>query len=363
MESAETLSNDGMTEWGPDTNNVFHPKIPPRYQNDKLVKGEVYYGIPRTLVIELIRECKRRAFGSRALAREIAVYKSLRFTPEHVGFDADGEPIYYSHLSPEAAPVGELLAEYVRIKQAQSKGRPREDPDELGRIAQDRFDYNMQATRGYLGWLVTNPTFLEERDALFTQWKLEIQKNGIPRSGPTMFGPIKHTELITEIRKKNTKSYLADFASFYARWRLQHLVTRELPEPLQPKIPILQPLSLLTHLEAGGISYYQPDTVPIPPRDEIRGHLEDLRKSRGGEHLGEWKEVVSTDRGNDHALRRYSRIFVLHFYWKILDQRHPKIFTNRVTKIKSAFGSFLGADVKTVEAIRTQIRQRLNQAP
>ena len=363
MKSTQTPANDDTTEWGPDTNNVFHPKIPPRYQNDKLVKGEVYYGIPRTLLIELIRSCRRGAFETRALAREIAVEKSLRFTPEHVGFDADGEPVNYSHLSPKAAPVGELLAKYVRMKQAQSKESPREDPDELGRIAQNRFDYNMQATRGYLGWLITNPTFLEERDALFTQWKREIQKNGIPRSGPTTFGPIKHTELITKIRQKKTKSCLADFASFYARWRLQHLVTQELPEPLQPKIPILQPLSLLTHLEAGGISYYQPDTVPIPPRDELRGHLEDLRRSRLSDHLSEWKEIVSTDRGNDHTIRRFQRIFIMHFYWDILEKRHPNLFRNRITKVNSAFGGFLGADVKTIEAIRTHIRKRLNQAP
>jgi hypothetical protein len=214
--------------------------------------------------------------------------------------------------------------------------------------------------RGYIGWLITNARFLKERNELFARWQSELERNGIPQSGETFLETVPPSKAVQRITSDTTKRFLDAFAQFYARWRLVQLVTGELPEPLAPQIPVRTPLALLSHMEAGGVTLYQPDTVPVPPRDTLRDVLEDVRIGNENAHLGEWITVVRKGRANNESITRFERLLVLHHYWTVLQQRHPGIFRRNTGRIQDAFADFLHVSPRAIEKDRQLVRKRLN---
>ena len=216
------------------------------------------------------------------------------------------------------------------------------------------------ALRGYAGWLLTNPQFLDERDGLLQKWSGQQAKHGIPQNGPTRFGGVPHAKMFQPVTDDSTSRFLSAFKQFYARWRLQHLKTRELPEPLSPQIPLVTPLAILTHMEAGGVSLYQPDTMPVPPRDRLRDILEEIRVHHQDDHLADWVDVVGRNRHNDNSLQFYGSILAVHHYWTVLEERHSQALKGNIGRVEEAFAEFLGTGRDAVHGHRQHVRDRLN---
>jgi hypothetical protein len=332
----------------------FHVRVPERHRSHELVAGRVFYTLPARLLDEVVNRCGHAAFGHSALDLEVAVTDSLAHNTELVGFDAAGEAISYPYL---------CLGGFIRWTPSAEALKPLGlTPTRFAEIwseAQRRMEPTQDALRGYLGWLTTNPQFVAERDDLFTSCAAEVEEHGVPRSGPTIAGDGRLARRVRRIRCGSTNRFLDRFAQFYARWRLQHLITRELPMPLAPQSPIITPLALLTQMRLGSVGYYQPDIVPIPSRDSLRNMLEDVRVHGQHEHLAEWHSICRSSRQNDHAMRRYGKIFVLQHYWSLLEQRYPQLLRRRVGRVQEAFAEFLYVSPDAVDKYRQRIRSRL----
>ncbi len=339
----------------PDIPDGVDHAVPECYATHALIQDKTFYVLPVALLDELERTLGRATFDQELFDMERALAAQLKPIPALVGFQ-DGQAIRYELLAPEPTPLPPAdralldrspwnldVAGYKAICAA----------------AQQRMHPYRVAMRGYIGWLMTNLQFLDQRDQLFRKWRKQLAKHGIPQSGPTKFGGVPHRDLFRRVRARKMLDFLNEFAAFYARWRLLHLITCELPEPLAPQIPLLTPLALLTHMQAGGVSLYQPDTMPVPPRDQLRHMLDDVRLARENDHLREWIEIVRHERHSNRALDAYGDIFALHHHRTVLLQRHAGVFRRRLGKLDEAFAGFLGCDTRTVENHRARIRTRL----
>lgn len=342
----------------PEWENLVHPVVPEPYVDHELVAGRVFYILPCDLLRPLIDTCGEKAFVSDLLKLEAVLSARLHRNQRLIGYNRSGEGFDHTLLPFRDVPLPNPSDRFLK-----EIGRTRESYDCFLKEAPKRLGPYRDALRGYLGWLITNRQYLSERDTLFSNWHPEILTIGIPQSGPTITGSIKPNPYTRLVESQRSSDFLSEFEQFYARWRLQHLITRELPEPLAPQIPIAAPAALQTNMRTGCVSLYQPDTVPVASRDMIRDILEEIRTHEDdNNHLKEWHAIVRKSRQNDHTLRKYGQILNLHFYWSRLRERHPNLFKGRVGKIQAAFGNYLGVDSKAIENARRRIKKRL-QAP
>ena len=336
------------------TGGPFPVLVPEEYRGHELVAGRVFYTLPIRLLDLLVKECGRTAFDPGALRMEVVLSEQLQHNYHLAGYTATGEAFAYHLLAQDTwadwNPTEEIL---------QTAKIPRADFEKVRTGAPKEFELFEVALRGYVGWLVTNPQYLEERDALFDTWTDMIAAEGIPLSGSTMFGEVAHSELIQPVSDNRVVKFLKAFEQFYARWRLQHLVTKELPEPLSPQSPVVTPLALLTHMKTGGVTLYQPDTMPVPGRDRLRKALDTVRLHQDNDHLAAWIKVSRLSRPSDSAMTAFRRIFIQHHYWTALEQRHPQIFRGNVGRIQNAFAEYLYVSPDSVDKYRQRIRSRL----
>ncbi|MFQ5472540.1 MAG: hypothetical protein ACE5FA_06620 [Dehalococcoidia bacterium] len=316
--------------------------------------GTIAYTFPLHLLKELVRSIGKRAFDPEVLELEQERASQLAGHPQVVGYDSAGGCVNYTLLAPDKAPPwNPSNKELIKL------GTTRVQFDLLRKELNEARGPLLMALRGYAGWLVTNPQYVEERDQLFTTWKAMLQKRGIPRHGQTTSGNLKHSQRVQRVKSKRVVQFLDAFKEFYARWRLQHLVTFELPEPLAPQIPVLTPLALLTHMKTGGVTLYLPDTMPIPSRDHLIGILEDVRRQHHNNHLANWLKVTRRNRTSDHSMRAYGRLFILQHYWSILEDRHATTLKRNVGRAEEAFSKYFNISQDVVKKDRQRIRDRL----
>ncbi|MEE8170553.1 MAG: hypothetical protein V3T70_08400 [Phycisphaerae bacterium] len=313
--------NDG------DTGGWQRIQVPAAYRNDPLLRDGTFYQIPRPLLDRLVAACGRERFND--LDREYAIADALRDDISRVGF-RQLRPIIYLHLStvrqPFVIPDGPEIvmpgwtAMPAQVRLAQEQAEKLTNPFRV-------------AIRGYLGWLMTNPQFLRERDKLF--------------------------EAADPIDAVDAESGRNDLSAFCGRWRLAQMVTRVLPEPLAPNAAVADPSSLPRHHLEGAVMLYLPDTMPVPPRDTLRNMLEQNRRSLDNAHLTEWSNMVRSDRTNNREIESFGTMFILNHYLRILRDRHPALFRRNQGRIDRAFAQFLGGDLKGVYRRRRQLEKRL----
>jgi len=332
--------------------NVHHVLIPPEYREHPLVADRAFYVLPLALLDCLKKECGQD-FDRPLLEMEYVLARKLSHDQQLVGYRR-GEAFGYDLLALEDLPLpvadDETLAAW---------GITRAEFEQSCRLGAARIAFYRVALRGYAGWLMTNRQFLQERDELFVRWHAQLATEGIPQTGWTFFGKLPHVEVFQRVTTKSTKGFLEDFARFYARWRLEHLVTPELPEPLAPQIPLRNPMALLTHMKVGGVTLYQPDTMPVPPRDRLRDILEEIRTNAKNGHLREWLRIVGRSRRSNHAMSQFAQLFTFHHYWTVVHERHPGLFSGNVLRIQRAFANYLHVSSDAVDKYRQKIKRRL----
>lgn len=266
-----------------------------------------------------------------------------------------GQPINYPSL--RAEPLS-LSSEELQTLAAALK-KTRERVQDMLRSAQRPLTWNASVSRGYIGWLLTSRTFLEEHRQLFTKWQNKIRKSGLVQLGPLVS---EGTTLpgTRRVSSKTTLQFAKESENFYIRWRLNGLAAPYLPVPLTPKLSGAFPLTVLGQLNGAGGIFFIPDTFPIPSRDDLRRLLDDsLRSDKGPEHLSDWTRMVQRNNAAKREIGRFSRIFELQHYWKVLCQRHSKALNRNEGKLKQAVASFLRVDEQVVHRDLLLIRKRI----
>ncbi len=90
-----------------------------------------------------------------------------------------------------------------------------------------------RVTRAYLGWLLTNRTFLDEHDALLNHWQLDVARWGTTSLGQSI---PPHEVADNETARSEWSTFNGAFEPFFHRWRLRGLAGPYLPIPLQPSM-------------------------------------------------------------------------------------------------------------------------------
>ncbi len=320
--------------------------IPSQYKSHPLIEGRSYYTLPLQLLKELVKHCGENAFDAVLLKMERDLATALRHNPRLIGFDGYGEVLSHDYLSKDDLPLPNPDDQFLnRI------GKTRAGYDQFLDEAKQLLTSRRNELRGYIGWLVTNPSFRNERDQLFQKWERHIAVVGIPQHGTMFLRNASGSHLVLKTRKPRRSQFFDDFTGFYRRWRLRHLMTHELPVPVAPKVTARGALEGNALMNGGGVCVWQPDTVPVSSGDQLKVMLDDMRLSGDNDHLDEWINKFSKTGTNSHTIHKFGDVLTVHFYRNLLQERHPNMFNRRKGKVIAAFGEYLGLSPRPIQRI------------
>jgi hypothetical protein len=144
------------------------------------------------------------------------------------------------------------------------------------------------------------------------------------------------------------------------RWRLAGLASPDLPEPLAPALPVVDPDPLRWHMKAGGLTLFLPDTFPTPSRDELRRLTQTFQDRRTPDHLRGWAQIKTKQAQGGAGARRYAHLLLVHHWLGILETRHGDRMTGRTADIQSATAQCLGCKRESVRKLCYLRRRRLS---
>lgn len=255
--------------------------------------------------------------------------------------------------------------------------RPKAAPDETAppsdvNVTNAKFDFALEllearlrpikaVSRGYAGWLLTSRQFLDEHDAIFSQWGGLVQRWGLSRLGILLPKgmPIPGDDPTTD---PQWPDYSTAFEEFFTRWRLLGMAAPYLPIPLMPLMAGALPVTLFPQLIRAGGVFCLPDTYPILSRDELRNLLEgSLHGSAKPAHLAEWMEFIAKDNMVKTSIARFGRLFEFQHYYRVLHHRHARALRGKSAILKKVLAGILDTSAKTITGDLGLVRQRLGK--
>jgi hypothetical protein len=244
-------------------------------------------------------------------------------------------------------------------------GRNDQQIEELQRRQQAFVQRIRQRQRGYVGWLVTNHEFRNDRDRLRALWEARPDaKATMPRLSWDLFGEIR-TRPSAEIEQSEIEA-----SKFLWKWGLASLATWELPVPLEPSFVGPSLHSLADQRSAGAVLF-----VPwhqLVDRDMHLDEVLDIRRlGTPLAHLDGWLRAPTAKRW---GFRRFGTMLQLHTCLDLaIDQRYPGRMRGNISLLDDAFARFLSANevdpelpeipsVHTVRKVRTEMGRRAQAA-
>ena len=194
---------------------------------------------------------------------------------------------------------------------------------------------------GYCGWLVQQYDFWSEIDSLlathgdvFSETKL-----GFPpmRLGlePSLV-PSEYTDESVDCAK-----------AIYGKWRLQKLVTTDLPMPHEPQMAAAN--VYVKSAAEGGVSPHIPDIFPIDGTGPIVEQMENARNSFHAPHLDEWKKLIGSESRQKKLVDTYARQFQFQHYFRVIRQRYPDQLRSKKGALYQAFASYFEVSKDAIE--------------
>lgn len=321
-------------------------QLRPEFKHES-VRNRHFYTLP----IWLCEELESEEFSGKVDQDQIAVEKELSHWAAEENFIA----VHNGHLFRDPyrdidSPVSFRSQESAPDEQSNQATPNAAALDNAARIRNETVKRPfVQALRGYQGWLMSNPQFLEELDRLLLDHGPEIEDNQFDAQA-------WHVQLeIVWMSNQNTgpaplPQSLTTFQAFLSRWRLARLAGPSYPIPLGPLASGLIPKSMFHQLQSSGGMFFLPDTIPIPSRDELRSLITGaLSAEEDISHLADWRELIDSSKPNKSAIDQYTRRFQVQHLWRILRERHPNIFSGNRGKLQELFASALNTGVNSIK--------------
>jgi hypothetical protein len=207
--------------------------------------------------------------------------------------------------------------------------------------------------RGYVGWLLSNPEFIQEHDDVVAAWAQSVTQSA--KVPPALLDLTTSPSPRAAAQKDNSKS-----RNFLLRWRLVKLAGPELPVPMLPTMAGAFPESILPQLmQVGGLFHY-PDTFPVPSRDELRDMLSDALKDQSdADHLAEWQKIIGRTNQAKNQITHYAVRRQLYHFWRLIQLRYRDKVAHRRKVIRECLAKFLGVTEMSVRTNLQNISQRL----
>lgn len=323
----------------------IHPiQVPASWQNEACLESGVYWVIPLKLWNLVVKAVGGKRFSLSDEQRESEIAQAVGDSTGNIAI-RQGAFISYADLSP-VQPV-QLTAD-----EAAFLGKNPAQAAHLGQQATARLNLIHGPRRGYLGWLLTNPAFVQEHDRLLQQHGPSLEVHGFPQ-------PRGSSARIPEHALGNEVDWVHDCRQFYARWRLQSLVLPDLPLPLPFQLPAMEDPATVSPQE-GVATMSVPDIYAVRGRGLIEETLEDALRGRGAPcHLQGWFEIVQQSSTMANVLPMYDRWFRLQHYWRLLHRRYPAALRRKKRALIDAFACFLEVSIDTLKADLRRITGRL----
>lgn len=303
----------------------------------------LWYCLPPDLLERLAAEVKLPSIDPRLYQFEKDLTASAHRAKSRVGL-WDGRPIDDGALA-TPLPVTPLK-EWI-LSELSDDPNSRALIDNLDQnLAQAEvgLDRNWVNAAGYCGWLMSNPTFIDEHDRLLRRWNAHVRRLGFPIRGPL---PIGLLDVAPDLERPSDEEieYAEHYSAFLDRWELAAMQAPYLPEPRQIQAPVLL-RSQATHLtRGGGQLIYIPANMPLPDRDDLRQMIGWSRNAAPDrQHMQSWDRIVHVSNGAKNRIARYARIFRLQHYWMILHARWGTRLDHKLGKLRLAFAEWLMPD-------------------
>ncbi len=328
--------------------------IPDQYRGHPLLQGMPFFTLPNALLDAVVQNVGRQRFDTDLLDMERAFSNALGESTSNVGYWRDA-PVESSLLRPMAMQFSDRQIAVF----AAANGLTVAAVQCSLAVGDDRLQWTVIARRGYCGWLMTNRQFLDEHAAIFGNWADEVRRRGIPAMGPVVRDVSSFPGNVMRATA-STRDFIQEFEQFFIRWRLEALTAPWLPAPLALKLPVVDLSPLVGHMRHGGTTFYLPDILPIPSRDEFRNILEEsLRRRRSADHLAEWTRIVRSGNPARNQIHRYSRIFEIQHYMRAIYGRHSQAMYRKQSSLVMALASFLDVNEATIKNDLQHIGRRL----
>jgi hypothetical protein len=213
-----------------------------------------------------------------------------------------------------------------------------------------------QQQEAYLGWLITYPTFLTERNDLRVRWQAAVNQLGFIPSNPVDLRVEQATSLLDTFNFDDDE-LVADFSAFYQRWQLTGLVTWDLPEPVGANLGAPASVGRFIGVE-NRPAVQLPPTVHLPSSNS----LHDLVQSPLEGHLAEWQMVLNETHPSGFGFDRWQRVFRFHFLRNIvLSGSYEARFRRRAGELDWVFAELFGDQSdESCRRIRLWINRQLN---
>jgi hypothetical protein len=225
-----------------------------------------------------------------------------------VGFGAAG-PIAYPYLDP--SPRRSLRELYPEMDWTEADWADVELGEGKSAVANRRL-------KGYAGWLVTEPLFLEATAALKARW------HGLPDGLRPAF-PLRRTEPTLgsadeaepQTFPEEVARFAADRDAFFDRWSLLGLASWDLPEPQGPLFPSLLAAGAPA-LPRHGLHIVLPLHYPLAQDDDLLRQILGLqrrfaadrgidRTAAGLPHHGAYSTILEVEHWERVVTGRYGR--------------------------------------------------------
>jgi len=322
-----TTGSSGIVALGPEVQQFLE-----RFRGNPPADREPLYALPSSL-LDAIESCLPGWLTTDAMGfeRELAAFCELHRAVAIAG----GRTVSHEILLPTPAPeISRELFEELGWERHMSY----QQACRAVRLASERLSPIHDQQEAYLGWLLTNSQFLEEVASLRARQDAEVEDSGSLTDASPLFG---------------------EFASFCRRWQLVGMATWELPIPQGPN---LSGIPFPRHCEQPDtdVGIVTPVTMRLPARYPIREIASEVQRRKTPDHLNEWLRVLEGGE-NRPGLRRFARMFPLHFYRNVvLLSRYGSGAPGIVPRLDEAFATFFGGLTgDSVKRLRTAIQRRL----
>ncbi|HUE16368.1 MAG TPA: hypothetical protein VMR25_19495 [Planctomycetaceae bacterium] len=341
-----------------------------RHPKHRLLRAEAIYALPEVLIDTLESQqflSQDEAVFERDLVRlgGVGFFRkaliSFPWLPWNDVKVLDPKSIR-SHQRAER--TGAKIAALMRTE-IRRAGRNDQQIEELERRQQAFAQRIRQRQRGYVGWLVTNHEFGNDRDRLRTLWEARPDaRTTMPRLSWDLFGERRSRP------PEDIAAAEAEGSKFLWKWGLASLATWELPVPLEPSFVGPSLHSLADQRSAGAVLF-----VPwhqLVDRDMHLDEVLDIRRlGTPLAHLDGWLRAPTAKRW---GFRRFGTMLRLHTCLDLaIDQRYPGRMRGNISLLDDAFARFLSANkvdpesakigsVDTVSKVRTEMARRTQAA-
>lgn len=226
--------------------------------------------------------------------------------------------------------------------------------------------HQLHVFQGYLGWLLTNPQFIQEHDALLEQHLTSFRRWGVHRdrtnATPSMAAQLFGQQQDYPGSDPAWREFESMKEAFCFRWRLAGLAGPDLPLPIGAQVDQDVPITYFVRgIEQTGL-FLLPDILPIPSRDQIRKSIDDARRStNGSNHLAGWFKIIRLGNQAKNQIDRFARVFIVQHYWRTLKSRHAEALSRNTGKLELAFAQWLEVSEETIHQDRLMIARRLGR--